>query len=344
MPRIRNPTKLGRLLILLLVPALAGAEPATPDALKLLDDSLSPEVSFRGRMMVTHWFGKQTRAEEVEVYHGPGNLYRREFLSPDGIVTRVQVSDGDIEENLLVKHHKVVSGDAVKSYEKVMKPEREMELLLANYEISVSTKPDEVAGRKAWVLELKPKIAGKPWQKLWIDQEHALILENKRYLPKKRFAVLSRYSRIEVAKQLDPKLFELSLSSRAVMGGAHGLEPDFKTLEELKKATGKDVSFPLELPAGFAFESCDDIHWGPQIILHARYTDGLAVLSLFQTDKPVRLPAGATATIEAPSTKTGSIRWAVVGKVLSWQHGKHYFTLMGDVSTEVLQEISAKLK
>lgn len=343
MPRTRKATS-PRWTLALLLAAASSAAQTPPDPRQLLDDALSPEVSFKGRMMVTHWFGKQTSAEEVEVYHGPANLYRREFLSPDGAVTRVQVSDGDVEENFSVKHNKVVSGDAVKSYEKIMKPEREMQLLLENYELSVSTKTDEVAGRKAWVLELKPKVAGKPWQKLWIDQQHGLILENKRYLPKRHYAVLSRYSRIEVDDSLDPKLFELSLSSSAVAGTAHGLEPDFMTLDELKKASGKSVSFPPALPDGFVFESSDFFPWGAQTILHARYTDGLAVLSLFQTDKPVRLPKGATAAVAPPPAKGSSIRLAAVGRVLSWKRGKQYFTLMGDVSSDLLQKVSASLK
>ncbi|MBI3554313.1 MAG: hypothetical protein HY077_17590 [Elusimicrobia bacterium] len=322
-------------------PAFAEA----PDPQKLLESALNPpDVAFRGRMMVTHWFGKQTSAEEVEVYHSPPNLNRREFLSPDGAVQRVVVSDGDVEEIRLVRRQRVVSGDAVKSYEKIMKPERELELLLKNYELSVATRTDEVAGRQAWILELKPKVAGKPWQRLWVDREHGLILENKRFLPKRHYAELSRYSRVELSKNLDPRLFELKLASASTAGAGSGLEPDFMTLEELSKATGKMVSFPTELPSGFSFESADYFSVGEQTVLHARYTDGLAVLSLFQTDKPVRLPKGGTATVAPPSTARPSIRLAAIGKVLNWKRGRQYFTLMGDVSVELLQSVSAQLK
>jgi outer membrane lipoprotein-sorting protein len=310
----------------------------------LLESSLSPDVAFKGRMMVTHWFGHQTTAEEVEVYHAPPNLYRREYISPEGTVQRVQISDGDVEQNFLVRQNKTISGDAVKSYEKVMSPEREMALLLKNYELSVSTKADEVAGRKAWILELKPLVTGKSWQKLWIDQQVGLILENKKFLPKHHYAVLSRYSKIEIQKQVKPELFELTVSSNDVAGTGHGLEPDFLTLEELKKATGKNPSFPTDLPEGFAFESADYFPYRDHVVLHARYTDGLAVLSLFQTDLPVRVPKNATATLAPPTKGGGSIRLSTVGNVLNWKRGGQYFTLMGDVSKELLQSISAKLK
>ena len=341
MIRTSRPTRLLSVLFL-----CVGADPAwassPPAPQQLLESALSPDVPFKGRMMVTHWFGKQTQAEEVQVYHALPNLTRREFLSPDGAVQRVMVSDGDTEEILLLKNRKVVSGDAVKSYEKVMKPERELEMLFSNYELSVSTNTDEVAGRKAWVLELKPKVSGKPWQRLWIDQQAGIILENKRFLPKHHYAVLSRYSHIEISKSLDPKLFELTLSSA---GAGPGLEPDFMTLEELRKATGKPVSFPQELPAGFAFESADRFNYKDHEVLHARYTDGLDVLSLFQTDRPVSLPKGGTAALAPPAKGLGSsIRLSTAGRVLNWKHGKQYFTLISDVSVELLQSISAKLK
>lgn len=343
MPSLRRSRPL-KVLLLLLCAAPAGAA-APPDPQQLLQDALNPDVAFQGRMMVTHWFGRQTQAEEVEVYHALPNLTRREFFAPDGTVQRVMISDGDTEEILGMKRHKVVSGDAVKSYDKVMKPERELELLVANYELSVSSKTDEMAGRKAWVLQLKPKITGKPWQRLWIDQEAGLILENKRFLPRQHFAVLSRYSRIDIDKKLDPKLFALTLSSTAIAGAGSGLAPDFMTLEELKKAVGHDVRFPAELPAGFAFESADHFTYKGHEVLHARYTDGLDVLSLFETDRPVAMPKGGTAAVAPPSKGSGSgIRLSMAGRVLAIKRGKRYLTLISDVSAELLKTISARLK
>lgn len=330
-------------LLLLLCAGQAAA--SAPDPRKLLDAALTPDVAFQGRMMVTHWFGKQTQAEEVEIYHALPNLTRREFMSPDGAVQRVMISDGDTEEILSLRRQKVVAGDAVKSYNKVMRPERELELLLANYELSVATQTDEVAGRQAWILELKPKVAGKPWQKLWIDKEAGLILENKRFLPKHHYAVLSRYSRIEIDKKFDPGLFALTLSSITAAGAGSGLAPDFMTLEELRKAVGRDVDFPTALLAGFAFESADRFAYKDHEVLHARYTDGLDVLSLFQTDKPVTIPKSGTAMIAPPAKGSGSgIRLSTAGRVLNIKRGKRYITLISDVSAELLQSISAKLK
>jgi len=160
----------------LLAAALAGAavgaraaEVPSPEA--LLDAVLAaPAIPYQGRVMVTQWFGKQTRAEEIRVYVLPPDHVRREFLSPDGAVTRISVSDGDIENVRLVRSGKTVRGDAARSYDKVLPPEKERELLTANYKLSAGA-GEKVAGRPTWKLTLEPKIPGKSWQTFWVDHE-----------------------------------------------------------------------------------------------------------------------------------------------------------------------------
>jgi outer membrane lipoprotein-sorting protein len=322
-------------------PVLAAA-PAAPDPTSLLDAALQPPgVSYEGRIMVTHWYGKQTRAEEMNIYYSPPDRYRREFLAPDGGVARVMISDGEREEVHLLKQKKVLGGDAVRSSEKQMPEAKERELLLKNYRASV-LRSDKVAGRPAWVLELKPVAQGKPWQRLWLDQETSVVLENKRFLPKRSFVELSRFDRFEPRPKLDDALFQLQLGTAAIPG--QGLEPDFLSLDELKKATGKSADFPTELPGGFLFESADYFTVGKETILHARYTDGLAVLSLFETDKPVRLPKTGLGRMAGPDKGAGALRLSSAGKVLMWKGGRRHYTLMGDVSRDLLEAISARLK
>ncbi|MFA6002691.1 MAG: hypothetical protein WC881_01340, partial [Elusimicrobiota bacterium] len=149
----RNKSRLPALAAALFLPAAAAsAAPASPSPLELLDAALrAPEVSYQGRMMITEWSGQQTRAEEVEVSYSPTNRYRWGFLRPDGTVSRLVVSDGSNEQIQLVDPGKTINGESVRSATKLMFPEREKELLLKNYRLTVSG-PDTVAGRKAWVL------------------------------------------------------------------------------------------------------------------------------------------------------------------------------------------------
>lgn len=336
--RIRSWNSLKALLLSVILAAPAAAA-AAPEAGALLDWALKPPAaSYKGRMMLTQWFGKQARAEESAVY-SKGGLSRREFLAPDGTPTRVLVSDGERQEVHLVKKGRVLRGDAVNSYEKLMAPEHERELLLANYRLSARG-VEVVAGRPCWVLLIEPTAAGKPSQSLCLDQQTKVVLENKRFLADRPFAAMIRFSRFEPDAKLDDDLFAFDVETATA--AARGLEPDFMTLEQLNQATGKDAALPSELPAGFRFESADFFKVRAQTVRHARYTDGLSVLSLFLTDKPVRLPRGER--LSGPTMPRASLRLSSSGKVLHWRRGAQHFTLLGDVSRELLSQIAAALK
>ncbi len=330
-PRTRNSLLFA---VLILLPTAAWS--ATPDAADLLDAALNaPEHSYQGRLMVTQWSGKETRAEEVKVSYSPANRYRWEFLRPDGSVSRVAISDGSREQIQLLNEGKTLTGESERGATKLMFPEEEKGLLLKNYRLSVSG-PEKIAGRPAWVLELDPMDAGKPHQQLWLDQETQIILAIKRYLPKKHFAALSRFTHFETKPSLPESLFALKADSAAVVDTT----PDFLSIEELEKATGRRADLAEELPGGFVFESADFFEVGKDMVRHLRYTDGLAVVSIFLTDKPVQLPAPG-ANKASPLSPPSSLRLSSTGKVLAFKRHAQHYTLMSDVSRELLERIAS---
>jgi outer membrane lipoprotein-sorting protein len=328
----------GAAVLALLLPALAAAA-AAPTAEELLQSALaSPAIPYQGKVMVTQWYGKQTRAEEMRVHFAPPDNIRREFLKPDGRIARVSVSDG--EQETVSRGGKVVVGDAVRSYEKVMPPEREREVLLSNYELIVDT-ADKVAGRPVWLLTLKPKIEGKAWQSMALDQETKVVLRVKRYLPRRSFASQATFTSFEPNKPQDEALFHLGTTTAAAVS-APALTPDFMTLDQLAKEMGRTSRLPQTLPSGFVFESADVFKAGKSRVAHARYTDGLTVLSVFETERKVRVPkSGVIATREG---FPGVLSASVEGKVLSLQSGGRHYTLMGDLSRELLADIARALK
>src|ERR1035437_10283123 len=167
MPRIPSSSSLAAAILFATLSITAAHAAVTPDPVALLDATLAPPaVPYQGHVTVTQWFGKQTRSEEMRVFVQPPDKIRREFLAPDGSITRVSVSDGDEESVFLVRAGKTIVGDAVRSYEKVLPPDLERDTLLSNYELSTST-ADKVAGRSTWKLTMQPRLDGKPWQGLW---------------------------------------------------------------------------------------------------------------------------------------------------------------------------------
>ncbi len=313
-----------------------------PSAETLLDAVLAPPaVPYQGRVMVTQWFGKQAHAEDMRVYVSPPDKIRREFMSPDGSVNRISISDGDAEVVHLVRAGKTLRGDAVRSYEKVMSAEAEKNALISNYELSSST-AEKVVGRPTWRLMMKPRSEGKPWQTLWIDPETKVVLRSKRFLPKRSFATQAQFSAFEPGKPQDPALFTIDESSAGVIE-TRGLAPDFLTLAQLNTATGDVAKLPAALPGGFIFESADVFPVGKRQIRHARFTDGLTVISIFLTDRPVKLPKGGSMRV-SDIHLPGPLRASSAGKITRWGSGKHHYMLMGDVSRELVAEIVKSLR
>ena len=312
-----------------------------PPAQTLLDAVLAaPAVPYQGRVMVTQWFGKQAHAEDMRVFVSPPDKIRREFMSPDGSVSRISISDGDVEVVRLVRAGKTLRGDAVRSYEKVLSPEAERSALISNYELS-SSSAEKVAGRPTWRLMMKPRSEGKPWQTLWIDPETKVVLRSKRFMPKRAFATQAQFSSFEPGKALDPALFVIEESSGVIE--SRGLAPDFLTLEQLNKATGDVANLPAALPGGFIFESADVFPVNNRQIRHARYTDGLTVISIFLTDRPVKLPKSGSLRV-SDIHLPGPLRASSAGKVTRWGSGKRHYLLMGDVSRELVAEIVKSLR
>lgn len=333
----------GRFLLTLLffclpvLPLRAEAPPA-PDA--LLDMVLAePDTAFEGKVMIARWNGSHSRAEEATVYFRPPNLSRWEFMGPDGHLQRVVVSDGQRERVRIAGRRKALVGDATKSRAKVMSPDRERLLLISNY-ASTSLPEEKVAGRPVWVLQLTPVIEGKPEQRFWVDQETGVVLEVKRTLPRGGFAVESVFTQFDPDPTMQDALFETAPGAAGAQQD-RVLAPAFMTLDDLRRVKTGTFHVPPELPEGFFFESADAFDVSGRPVLHVRYTDGLAVLSLFRTDRPVHLtPRGEAPLTDASGGEIPSLRLNAETRSLNWKKGGAYYTLVGDLSQALLSRIS----
>jgi negative regulator of sigma E activity len=342
---MRAPTatssKLRAVLAVLLLGAAApfARADAVPDAPSLLDSVVeAPAIPYRGRLLVTQWYGKRTHAEEMRVYVLPPDRVRREFLSPDGSVSRVAVSDGDQESVRVVRTGRVVVADAAVGDESPLSPETQRETLLANYTLVAST-GERVAGRRTWRLTLRPKVAGKSWQTVWLDRDTRVILRSRRFLPHRRFASQEQFVSFEPRAKLKESLFRVETASGAVRAPAAAPAP--LTLAQVNSPGRPPL--PATLPGGFVFVSGEVFPVGRRQVRHATYTDGLTVVSLFQTDRPVRLPKEGIIP-SGPARLPGPLRASRAGKLIQWRAGPTHYTLMGDVSRELLADIVKNLR
>ncbi len=314
--------------------AAISAAPPPETLLQLAVDA--PDVAYAGTVTVVAYAGGKAHAHEARVSHAPDNRYRWEFLSPNGKVDRVVVSDGASEEVRFAGRRGPLVGNAVRSALKRLEPAREVELLLRNYALE-SSGPETVAGRPAWLLRVTPRAPGKPRQDLWFDRDTGVILQSRRYHPEGTRAVVSRFIRFDPKAAAPDADYALSSSSAL----RHDLDPQFLGLEDALRDTPPGPRPPAELTGGFVFESADRFPVRGRTVAHVRWTDGLVSLSLFLTDRPVRPPAATAAAPIEPDHLLESEPGP--GRVLSWKQGKRYYTLVADLSAGQLDALRKAL-
>ena len=136
---------------------------------------------------------------------------------------------------------------------------RMRELIERNYTFSISGE-DVVAGRKAWVLGIRPKIKQRPWRQLWIDRKTFQILALRDW------SHAGKLKRSAKSPAVRPELVE-------------GLGAASDKQSAAKARCGR-VLAPGYVPPGFELAEvrASAEHEWSRIV----YSDGLYAISLFQ--------------------------------------------------------------
>ncbi len=319
------------LFIALVVAGAGAAFAAEPAAQEVLHRALAlPTVPFEGTISVTYWHSRATTAEEVHIVFNPPNRTRWQFLLPNGRVDREMTTDGDSDQLQIVSPARSFSGDALKSTAKKISEEQEWNLLLSNYDITLGAH-DTVAGHACQLVILKPKTSGKPLEKIWVDKKTGVILEIRRVHPATGVAMVSRYVKFTSWEAGDQAAPVVTIDPATEPKEEHPLQLDFLSKEDLDKDGRFAGPVPQSLRDGFIFESADFMQVKGGTVHQLRYTDGLCVLSLFQTEHATRGPKGS---------KGGALDRNGMLEFFSWNQSQRHYTLMGDVSRDLLQDIS----
>lgn len=286
-----------------------------PSPVVILKRSISaPTVAYQGVITVGTRNGRESRIDEVNVHFKPPNRYRWEYMAPDGSVERVVVSNGTEEKICFPKQGKTLTGRVTRPRPGMPLAQKEWNLLLANYNVNVAG-IDTIMGRPAWKLALTPRMAGKCHRLLWVDRETGVILENKKFRPHEDEAVLSRFVRFEAPAVFADTIF---IEKNHDRDRAHAFDQRY----------GTPGSFiPTSLPGGFQLVSADSINLRDHVVTQMRYSDGLSLISVFQTSEPVAIPND----VNTPSA---------INHVISQPTNNGHITLVGDISDDLLKEIS----
>jgi len=154
-----------------------------------------------------------------------------------------------------------------------------VKLLLTNYN-AVPLGTESVAGRKAHIIRLEPRMPGNPKAKLWIDTASGIVLQNERYLHNGKLATRSVFTTIKFASTLPASLFSLPKQWKTVRIDA---DTPSVTASKLRGEVGFDPLKPSYLPRGYAFYGHFKRYTGsgkPAAVL--KYTDGLNSITVFE--------------------------------------------------------------
>lgn len=326
----------------LLMVSLAAWSAAAPAAEDLLRRSLStPQEAYAAELMVTRYDAKEPLAKKVRVRFSPPAYYRREILASDGSLERLIVSDGKEERSYDPRRRAVRESEVLDPLYKRFGPEEELERLTNNYDASVGQGP-EVAGRPTWLLELRPKGRDRARRRFWLDRERGIVLKSESFRPDGSLASSMQFDRLLWDQALRPEDFRLELP--AGVKKAERLKPDYLEIEEAREASGMEARVPAWLPPGYVFESLDVIRRGRKSLIHARFSDGVEVISLFQCPPRVRLGFGGRPRRRVKiGSARGTATWTEEGNVLSWSSGGQRFVLVAPLEEETLRRVAASL-
>jgi hypothetical protein len=303
--------KLAAMMALLLLGSSMLAFPdERPDPLLLLRKSFSPSIAYTCKVVVTAWRSPKGETALLREWRLPGGRYRIEYLAPKNLRGTVITSDGK-------RRWRIVNGRAVWDLAvDELTPER-LDLLSQNYRLEV-VKPATVLNRKAWLVEITPKLKGKPKHLLWLDAEHGIVLKGELLGSDKNPIAFMTVTELKFLKpnEVDQKMFA---PPKKLVTDKVASFP----LTKEEAARRWTVSLPDKLPFGFRLERIEETALTQKRpTLHAIYTDGLIRVSLFV------LPIGQDFPVSV--SRLPVVRWKQKGRT---------FLLVGNLDRSLLERL-----
>lgn len=230
-------------------------------------------------------------------------------------------------------------------------PVVDAQLLLRNYNVRVLD-GDPVAGRNTYLVEVEPKLVGRPSMRLWMDTETGIVLKMEKYSPQRWLEGFFVYSEINFNPDIDEAVFrnQETTFDRSAPGRMRGREEVWNhrqgelDLAEVRKKIRLDVIFPERVPGGFVLQSVQLMKLRTRESVHLVYTDGLDIISVFQSLSDERTRGGwserSTGRVEKISID--GIECMVISTrpslIFRWRQGGVSLTLIGELERKEMVE------
>ena len=354
--------------LMFLLSLQAGAElPSAEEVFGNLLES-SQTVDFKGRLTAMSQTSGGSPVHEAIVIRKAPDKQRIEFIRPQEMQGMGMAVSG--KERWRIRSERGRAGRPFPPLQPSRMgefPLKDAGLLLQNYDVRVLD-GGSVAGRSTYLVEVDPKATGRPSRKVWTDAEMGVVLKMEQYDPQNRLSVMFVYSEIDFEPDIDEEAFRrphgneerrgprTEQARREIWNHSQG-ELD---LDKINNAVGLNAILPAQSPAGFILQSIHAMKLGDRKSIHLTYTDGLAILSVFESPSEEGrhgerrggwLGRRGGRREDAPQRRGGKVEKMNINgiecEVMSrgpmiifrWNHGGLNLTLMGELKRKEMVEI-----
>ena len=294
-------------------------------------------IDYEGTKVISTVRGRTAETVTMlEAYKRLGKL-RLEFLSPESVSGRLVVDDGASSWQYEPSMHLVVRGPSFVSG--VGRPERAGDIL-RGYGVRILGR-EEVIGRETVVVSLAAGRSGSH-RRLWVDEATGVPLRTEERDARGEIVFVSYFSRISYSLNLPPALFQFREPAGARVVAFHLTGDPVATPTELLSAARSPIVVPPRLLGRYMFRDGRIAQHGAFSAAVAAYSDGISVLTVFQT------PSSRMAFPEIGdpiALGSGTARFLDLGyfRVVLWQRTGMNFAVLGNVPGMVLLQAADEL-
>jgi negative regulator of sigma E activity len=295
-------------------------------------------VSFVGQMSSIRSGTTRALAVVSKIEHRAPDETRRTYLAPQVLYGQFVISRGAMSWNIDPAHKRVVVSENRAAVDPVAVVD-DIALLDSNYR-AVRSASDDVANRKADVVDLVSRYTGERAMRLWLDTQTHVVLAKEAYHSDGSLAWRTRFDDIRYTNGIPEAIFAGAVPAGfATVRGRSYKEP--QALPSRIPDAGFKPITPKYLPDGFSLVGSDVSSVKDVRNLHLIYSDGVRTLSLFE-NATNRVADFGTLKPQTTYFDNHDAKYVRDGPttLLAWREEGLSFTLVGDLELKELVRIA----